>query len=293
MKTSLKVVAVSLFGLVLLFFVAGRSLGDFLGYFRASADETVSHLEDQIPDDVHDRKLDHELTSVRKEVIERQVQLSQSKTQIMQLRQDVTKLEKSLAIRKRLLAEAFPILQTAEKEQSLRIRFANTDYNLTDFQKEIDDLIALQESESKQIEIKKSGLERLEKSEKEAELALADMRHALDSAEHEVTMLKSRRKQAEVEAKTLDMVTAVSDGVHLTSEGVGRSLGRLRDNVSRKEAVNEAKRGMIPVNSRGSSNQLSRQWNRLEALSKYQENSNLVAQENSPEPEDEKTASNQ
>jgi hypothetical protein len=85
----------------------------------------------------------------------------------------------------------------------------------------------------------------------------------------------------------------VSDGVHLTSEGVGRSLGRLRDNVSRKEAVNEAKRGMIPVNSRGSSNQLSRQWNRLEALSKYQENSNLVAQENSPEPEDEKTASNQ
>jgi hypothetical protein len=45
----------------------------------------------------------------------------------------------------------------------------------------------------------------------------------------------------------------------------------LRDNVTRKEAVNEAKRGLAPVNSRSSTNQLARQWNRLEALRKYQE----------------------
>lgn len=282
MKKSMKIAAGSVVGLGLLFWVAGRSLGDLSGYFRASAGETISQLEDQIPDEVHDRKLANELTSVRKEVIERQVQLSQSKTQIAQLREDVSKLEKTLAARKRLLTEAFPILQAAEQDQSQQVRFANADYQLVDFQREIDDLMASQESESKQLAIKQSGLARLEKSEKEAESALVDMRHALDGAEHEVAVLKSRREQAEVESKTLDMVTAVSDGVHTTTEGVGRSLERLRDNVNRKEAVNEAKRGLAPVSSRSSTNQLARQWNRLEALRKYQEESDAAPKAQSP-----------
>ena len=156
----MKIAAGSFLGLGLLFWVAGRSLGDLAGYFRASADETVSQLEDQIPDDVDDRKLANELTSVRKEVIERQVQLSQSKTQIVQLREDVSKLENTLATRKRLLSEAFPILQAAELQQSQQVRFANADYKLVDFQREIDDLMASQDSETKQLAIKKSGLTR-------------------------------------------------------------------------------------------------------------------------------------
>jgi chromosome segregation ATPase len=160
MKKPMKIAAGSFLGLGLLFWVAGRSLGDLAGYFRASADETVSQLEDQIPDDVDDRKLANELTSVRKEVIERQVQLSQSKTQIVQLREDVSKLENTLATRKRQLSEAFPILQAAELQQSQQVRFANADYKLVDFQREIDDLMASQDSETKQLAIKKSGLTR-------------------------------------------------------------------------------------------------------------------------------------
>jgi hypothetical protein len=56
----------------------------------------------------------------------------------------------------------------------------------------------------------------------------------------------------------------------------------LRDNVTRKEAVNEAKRGMAPVSSRASTNQLARQWNRLEALRKYQEESDAAPKVQSP-----------
>jgi chromosome segregation ATPase len=279
MTKVLKVTAGGVVGLALLYLVAGRSLLDLAGYFRASADNTVAHLEDQIPDEVHDRKLDHELASVRNEVIERQVQLSQSKSQISQLRDDVQKLEKTLATRQRLLTEAYPILESAERDGVKEVRFASADYKLGDFQREIDDLMASQDSESKQLQIKKSGLARLEKSEREAELALADMRHALDGAEHEVAVLKSRREQASVESRTLDMVTSVSDGVHATTEGVGRSLDRLRDNVARKEAVNDAKRSLAPVNSRQSSNQLARQWNRLEALRKYQDGNQTSATE--------------
>jgi hypothetical protein len=37
--------------------------------------------------------------------------------------------------------------------------------------------------------------------------------------------------------------------------------------------MNDAKRGLAPVNSRASTNPLARQWNRLEALRKYQEES--------------------
>ncbi len=155
MKKSLEIAAGSVLGLGLLFLVAGRSLGDLTGYFRASAGETVSQLEDHIPEEVHDRKLANELTSVRKEVIERQVQLSQSKTQIAQLREDVSKLENNLAARKRLLSEAFPILQAAEEEQMQQVRFAKADYRLVDFQREIDELMASQESETKQLGIKR------------------------------------------------------------------------------------------------------------------------------------------
>ncbi|MFM7072547.1 MAG: hypothetical protein ACKO38_12225 [Planctomycetota bacterium] len=257
--------------LVGLFLVAGRSLGDLGGYFRASAEGTVAQIEERIPDEVHDRKLTHDLTVVRKEVIDRQVQLSQSKTQISQLRDDVGKLETSTATRQRLLADAYPILEKAENKSQEKVRFANAEYPLAEFQRHIDDLMAAQDADTKQLEIKRSGLARLEKSEKEAELALAEMRRALETAEHEVAVLKSRRDQAEVESQTLDMVTAVSSGVTATTDGVGRSLDRLRTDVVRKEAENDAKRGLAPVANRGSSNALARQWNRLEALKKYQD----------------------
>jgi DNA repair exonuclease SbcCD ATPase subunit len=254
-----------------LFTLAGRGLGELGGYFRAGAEGTVAQIEEQIPDEVHDRKLAHDLTVVRKEVIDRQVQLSQSKTQIAQLRDDVAKLETSATTRQRLLSEAYPILERAERETLATVRFAGTDYPLADFQRHLDDLMAAQEAESKQLEIKKSGLARLEKSEKEAELALADMRRALESAEHEVAVLQSRREQADVESQTLDMVTSVSGGVHATTDGVGRSLDRLRTDVARKEAVNDAKRGLAPVSTRSSTNALARQWNRLESLKKYRD----------------------
>jgi hypothetical protein len=265
-----KIAGGGLLALVGSYVVAGRSLGELAGYFRASADGTVAQLEEQLPQEVHDRKLAHDLTTVRKEVIERQVKLSQSKTQIAQLRDDVQKLEASLAVRKRLLAEAYPILEAATRDNVTQVRFANADYPLADFQREVDDLLAMQDSETKQLDIKQSGLARLERSEREGELALTEMRRALDSAEQEVAVLKSRREQAETESQTLDMVASVASASAVTSDNVGKCLNRLRTDVSRLESENDAKRDMAPVAGRQSTNQLARQWNRLEELKKYQ-----------------------
>ena len=270
--------------LAALFWLGGRKLSDLGGYFRASAEGTVERIEAGIPDEVHDRKLANDLTVVRKNVIDRQVQLSQSKTQIAQLREDVAKLETSAATRQRLLAEAYPILEQAERDTLVNVRFANAEYALPDFQRQIDDLMAAQEAETKQLEIKRAGLARLEKSEKEAELALGEMRRALEAAEHEVAVLKSRRDQAEVESQTLDMITAVSDSVHATTDGVGRSLDRLRTDVARKEAENDAKRGLAPVGTRTSTNALARQWSRLESLKKYREPAAQTAANTTPSP---------
>lgn len=84
--------------------------------------------------------------------------------------------------------------------------------------------------------IKRVGQERLEKRAKEAEQAISDMRSALDSAEQEVLILRSRREQAEIEAKTLDRVAAVTTGRGETTASVGKSLGTLKGGVETIEA---------------------------------------------------------
>lgn len=54
--------------LTLLFVVAGRNLRDLAGYFRASADVAADGLTEQLPTEVHDRKLDHDLERARQEL---------------------------------------------------------------------------------------------------------------------------------------------------------------------------------------------------------------------------------
>ena len=268
MTTTLKVtigVGVAVLGL---FLAAGRSLSGMWGYTRASAEGTVERLEHSLPQEVHDRKLQHELTQARREVIDRQVQLNQSKTQINQLRDDVRKLTSSLEVRKKLLTEAYPVLEQSERCRPEKVRFAGADYGLAEFQHEVDELMTMQESEQRQLAIKQQGLTRLETSEREAEAALTEMRRALEGAELEVTVLKSRREQAEIESRTLDMVDSVAAGSSAATDNVGKSLDRLRGDVTRIEAENDAKRTLAPADAKTSTNRLARNWNRLESLKK-------------------------
>ena len=118
MKKFLAGVLLTFVVLVGLYLVSGRGLGNFGGYMRASADSTVEHMEDQLPRDVHDRKLQNDLERMRQDLIDRKVQLTQSQSQIEQLRQDVAKLSASLARRERLLADAYPVLTKAVAEKA-------------------------------------------------------------------------------------------------------------------------------------------------------------------------------
>ncbi len=70
-----------------LFIVSNRAMSELTGYFRATADTTVDNLSQQIPDAIHDRKLENELHVARQQLIDRQVELNLSRSQVDQLRE--------------------------------------------------------------------------------------------------------------------------------------------------------------------------------------------------------------
>ena len=136
---------------------------------------------------------------------------------------------------------------------------------LPNFQREVDELLTLQDRETRQLEIKREGLTRLERGEREGIQALADMRTALESSEMEVEVLKQRREQAEIESKTLDTVSSIASKRPDIDSSVSQGLSKIRSDVKQLEAKNEARRALSPVNERPT-NQLTKHWNRLETL---------------------------
>ena len=252
-------------GLVVLFAVSGRRIGELFGYMRAGADTTVERLVDNVPNAVHDMKLEHELQTARQELIDHKVQLNLSAHAITELREDVTKLEESTARRKRLLAEAYPVLNAATDGGIPLVKFANADFTLVEFQHEVDGLLLQQQREIALLEIKRASLARLAKNSESGEQVLSEMHQALAAAEQEASVLKSRREQSAMESKTLDLITTVASRKDSAGGAVNESLTRLRTDVTEAEARNEARRTLAPDSDR-STNRLSRQWSRLEEL---------------------------
>ena len=168
------------------------------------------------------------------------------------------------------MAEAYPILKAAIDGKQPSLKWANQDFALPAFQKEIDDLLVLQDRETHQLTIKRDGLNRLKKSVDEGELALTEMRRGLEDTEQKVALLQTRREQAEVESQTLDLVSAATTNADTVASSLNKSVDRLKDNVgkteARNEARNEARRGTATIAERTGSNHVSRSFNRLESL---------------------------
>lgn len=255
-------------GLGALFAASSRSVWDLTGYFRAGADQTVDNLTQQVPTEVRDRKMQNELQVARQELIDRQVALNLSRSQVEQLQQEIAKLQTSVAGREQLLGQAYPVLKRAIDRQEENIRFASTDFSLEDFQREIDDLITQQDRETRQLEIKHEGLARIETSMAEGEKAVAEMRQALEGVEQEVAVLKTRREQAEVESSTLDLISSVTATQNGTTASIGSEVDRMQQEVQTLEARNEARRSMTPA-ADAPDGRLTRAWNRLDTLKSY------------------------
>ena len=266
MRKTLVVTGVVLTGLVGLFVVAGRGVGEFNRYVRATADTAADRVTESLPEEVHDKKLDHEMKQVRLDLIDRQTQMNLSRRQIQDLTAEVARLEGSTERRQRLLAEAYPVLKAAIDGGLTSVKFANENHSLAEFQKEMDDLLAMNDRETRQLEIKKTGLARLKKSAEDGESALAEIRHGLDATEQEVAVLRSRREQAEVETQALDLVNAATTNQDSVAASFNKSVDRLRETVDKTEARNEARRSTGSMSERQSSHTITRSFNRLESL---------------------------
>ena len=248
------------------FTLAGRGTHEFKGFVKASADTAADGVTESLPEEVHDRKMTQEMKQVRLDLIDRQVQMNLSTRKIEELTSDVAKLEGSTERRQRLLGEAYPILKAAIDNQQSTVKWANQEFSLAQFQKEIDDLLAMQDRETHQLTIKRDGLVGLKKSVAEGERALADMRRGLDDTEQQVAVLKTRREQADVASQTLDLVSAATTNQDTVAASLNKSVDRLKDNVTKTEARNEARRSTASVTERSNSNQVARSFNRLESL---------------------------
>jgi seryl-tRNA synthetase len=145
-------------GLAAMFVLAGRGYHEWTGFVRASADQAVDGVTEALPEEIHDKKLDNELGQVKADLIDRQVAMNLSKRQREELQSEITSLEGRTERRKRLLAEAYPVLKAAIDGQQATVKWANQPFALADFQNEIDDLLVLQDRETRQLEIKRAGL---------------------------------------------------------------------------------------------------------------------------------------
>lgn len=67
---------------VVLFLLAGRPIGELIGLLRASADVAVGNVVDQVPDEVRDRRLDHDMQLQRRQLTDHQVALNLSRREL-------------------------------------------------------------------------------------------------------------------------------------------------------------------------------------------------------------------
>jgi chromosome segregation ATPase len=278
MKTMLKVLAGLVLAMVCTGFALGHKVRDLLGYAKASAEVTAESVADGLPREVRDKKLENDLAQVRAELVERRVKLSQSARQIETLRAELKSQTDRAERDKRVLIEACPVLESAVKGNKKTVKFASVEMPLGDFQHEVDDLLARRDRDGKELAIKREALARLESRQRQAEEGLADSARALEAAEREVALLKSRRDHAEVESRTIALVNAISDSLKAPRQSVGESLGRLRDEVSQLEARNEAERSLSPATARVGSQTITREFDRLEALKAIQAEAKAEAQ---------------
>ncbi len=261
-KISLSVAAL----VAVLFLLAGRPLGELLGLARAGADVTVDGMVDTVPTEVRDRALDHDLRRQQSRVTEHQIALNLSRREVETLEQQVAELEQRGARRQRLLAEAYPVLEQATEEGLATVSFAGAEHTLASFQADIDRLLTEEDRETRQLAIRREGLSKLTRSVADGERALGDMRDALVALEQEIELLRTRREQADLESRTLEMVAGVDAAPGLDASELGSQAEALRRDIERKEAANEARRAGLPVGAGGSATALERDYERLERL---------------------------
>jgi chromosome segregation ATPase len=248
-----------------LYLLAGRSLRELFGYVRATAGTTVQEIEANVPQAIHDQKLKNDIDQARNEIVDRRVKLNLAHTEIRQMQEEIDTLAARVKRRESILAEAYPALEAAAKNRMQKVSFAGTEWQPNDLGAEVDRLMLEQERDERQLAIRKEAIDRLVKSVDEGAAAIAQMESKLLEAENEFQTLVVRREQAENESELLDLVASAGRTGSTAAAQISTGIEKLRGDVSRLEAKNEARRETAPVGDQQPS-RLTQAWERLERL---------------------------
>lgn len=259
----------SLSTILALFIVAGRPASELFGLLQASADQTVESVTDKIPDAIRDRQLNSQLHDARIALIDSQVELTMGERQVDELKKKADELSQQLDGRKRLLAEAFPILERAIEQKLDHVRFANAEHVTTEFEQYIDELMSQQEQQSEELENLEKSLKGLDANRVAGKDVLTERKFALERQENEVKVLMTKRDQARAEAGTLDLIVAATSAQDSQASSVANAVEKLKTDVDKLEARNQARRSLTPSVGSAGLKQLTRDFSRLDQLRRY------------------------
>ena len=110
--------------LVTLVGFSNRNVKELFGYVKATADQTVDRIEDNVPTAIRDQKLKNDIEQARGEIIDRRVKLNLASTEIRRMQEEIEHLTAAASRRETILTEAYPALETAAKDRLTEVVFA-------------------------------------------------------------------------------------------------------------------------------------------------------------------------
>ena len=251
--------------LILLVALSSRQVGELFGYVKATADQTVQGIEDNVPNPIRDQKLQNDIEQARGEIIDRRVKLNLASSEIRRMQNEIDQLTAATNRRETILAEAYPALEAAAADRLAQVTFAGAKWIPTELGVEIDRLLMEQDRDERQLIIRREALERLVKSVEDGASAITQMQSKLAEAQNEFQVLVVRREQAANENELLDLVASAGRSGKTAAAEIGANLEDLRSDVEKLEARNEARRDAAPLGDRDSG-RLTQAWDRLARL---------------------------
>lgn len=238
MKKSIKTLAILTMLVAGIFLFAGRAV-EGVAYLTSSADVAVDGMTKALPDAVRDRKIEHDLESEWAALNDAKVKIELAGHQIATRTDAVEKLEAATEQRRLLLADAWSVAEQAEASAASKVRFDGKVYELDSFLAELDKELEAQESDVRQLEIKREHLGALITQSEEARALLAVHEEKLAMMEEEFELLKMQREQEQFAKTTYEMLAPNEvRGLNDRSQTVA-SLDGLRDEVLAMGAQNQ------------------------------------------------------
>lgn len=251
--------------LIVLVALSSRRVGELFGYVKATADQTVQGLEENVPNAIRDQKLQNDIEQARGEIIDRRVKLNLASSEIRRMQDEIDQLTAAANRRETILAEAYPALEAAAADRLTEVSFAGTKWIPTELGGEIDRMLMEQDRDERQLTIRREAMVRLVKSVEDGSSAITQMQAKLGEAENEFQVLVVRREQAANENELLDLVASAGRTGKTAAAEIGSNLEGLRSDVEQLEARNEARRDAAPPGDRDSG-RLTQAWDRLARL---------------------------